>query len=215
MNLPESFKNRMKYILQDDYESFIQSYNIQPLGSLRLNPLKNMDFIKKDFTQSIPWAANGYYYNKDQQPGKSIYHDMGLYYIQESSAMFPVEVLNPTENDVVLDTVEATVVLADSFYEQDDYYFADLVISTMYDLQYWVYAIALLSLILAIVCFVFLMCASGRRKGLPDDACAGGGVRQRSVEYVGHGCGAALPLRSGSDAHRRGRIGVGGCAGET
>lgn len=101
------------------------------------------------------------------------------------------------ENDVVLDTVEVTVVLANSFYEQDDYYFADLVISTMYDLQYWVYAIALLSLILAIVCFVFLMCASGRRKGLPDPQPGWGTKIPFDLLAVGTGFGAFLMIQLG------------------
>lgn len=72
------------------------------------------------------------------------------------------------EDVVELDTVEVSVVLANAFHEQDDYYFADLLITAMYDLQYWVYVIAVISVITAVACFIFLMYASGRRKGLPD-----------------------------------------------
>lgn len=37
----------------------------------------------------------------------------------------------------------------------------------MYALRYWVYGIGICAAILAIASFVFLMCASGRRNGLP------------------------------------------------
>ena len=65
-------------------------------------------------------------------------------------------------------TVYATVRLTDTFEQQDIYYFTDRVISIAYYLRYSVYVIALCALVSAILLFVFLMCASGRKKGLPD-----------------------------------------------
>ena len=45
------------------------------------------------------------------------------------------------------------------------YRLADMVIRWAYLLRYWVYAIIAGAAILAVLCFVFLMCASGRRAG--------------------------------------------------
>ena len=67
-----------------------------------------------------------------------------------------------------LGTVEATIRLADEFVKEDPYWFVNHLISVAYALRYWVYAIGGTALIIAIACFIFLMCASGRRNGLPD-----------------------------------------------
>ena len=74
---------------------------------------------------------------------------------------------NDGENYQLLGTVEATICLADEFTEQDTYFFVDRLISLIYALRYWVYGIGIGAAILAIAAFVFLMCASGRKNGLP------------------------------------------------
>ena len=53
--------------------------------------------------ENIPWCVNGFYCSEESGLGKSIFHEMGLYYIQEPSAMSPVEFLDVKPNDVVLD----------------------------------------------------------------------------------------------------------------
>ena len=65
-------------------------------------------------------------------------------------------------------TVEATIRLADELTQPDTYYYADLLISLAFALRFWIYAIGGVALILAIASFIFLMCASGRRNGLPN-----------------------------------------------
>lgn len=74
---------------------------------------------------------------------------------------------NDGENYQLLGTVEATICLAEEFTEQDTYFFVDRLISLIYALRYWVYGIGIAAAILAIAAFVFLMCASGRKNGLP------------------------------------------------
>lgn len=64
-------------------------------------------------------------------------------------------------------TVEVTIRLVDEFTEQDTYYFVDRLISVIYTLRYWVYVIGFGAVLLAIASFAFLMCAAGRRNGLP------------------------------------------------
>lgn len=55
----------------------------------------------------VPWAENGYYYEKTDQPGKHPYHEAGVYYIQEPSAMAPVPMLQVKPGDRVLDLCAA------------------------------------------------------------------------------------------------------------
>ena len=47
------------------------------------------------------------------------------------------------DNYNLLDTVEATICLADEFTEQDSYFFVDRLISLIYALRYWVYGIGI------------------------------------------------------------------------
>lgn len=55
----------------------------------------------------VPWAENGYYYQVSDQPGKHPFHEAGLYYIQEPSAMAPVELLGVEPGERVLDLCAA------------------------------------------------------------------------------------------------------------
>ncbi len=63
----------------------------------------------KDFAHlaKVPWAENGYYYQPGDQPGKHPYHEAGLYYIQEPSAMAPAELLEVQPEERVLDLCAA------------------------------------------------------------------------------------------------------------
>lgn len=49
----------------------------------------------------------------------------------------------------------------------DELYWINLLATTIYALRFWIYAIGFGSLIIAILCFVFLMCSAGRRRGIP------------------------------------------------
>ena len=107
MDLPKQFLECMRKMLGNEYNNFLNSYNKQNFFSLRLNPLKDTSKILNNFTEPVPWAKYGFYYNDNLKPGKSIFHDTGLYYIQEASAMSVAEILAPSENDTVLDLCAA------------------------------------------------------------------------------------------------------------
>ncbi|WP_026651054.1 RsmF rRNA methyltransferase first C-terminal domain-containing protein [Butyrivibrio proteoclasticus] len=108
--LPEQFKERMRQSLGDDeYNKFIESFDTDKrYHGLRFNALKS-GHVKEIFslTETIPWEPNGYYYEDDVAPGKHPYHEAGLYYIQEPSAMAPVHFLDPQPGDRTLDLCAA------------------------------------------------------------------------------------------------------------
>lgn len=111
MNLPEDFKKRMQSMLLDQYDVFLQSYEGKTYRSLRMNPLKGdtKEGVKKlpfDLTP-VGWEENGYYYGEDSKAGKHPYHDAGVYYIQEASAMVPVVLLEPEPGERILDLCAA------------------------------------------------------------------------------------------------------------
>ena len=95
--LPEKFLERMQNMLGEEYPAFFESLSGKRYRALRLNPLKTRIQEGKEklpFTLSpVPWTKNGFYYEEEEQPGKHPYHEAGLYYIQEPSAMAPVPCL--------------------------------------------------------------------------------------------------------------------------
>lgn len=106
MNLPQKFLERMEKMLGPDYTAFLDSYSLENHQGLRLNPLKNTRDL---FTSllPIPWAKYGYYFPEELRPGKSVNHDLGLYYIQEPSAMSVAEFADPKPGEIVLDLCAA------------------------------------------------------------------------------------------------------------
>lgn len=95
--LPEKFLERMQNMLGEEYPAFLESLSGKRYRALRLNPLKTQIQEAKEklpFVLSpVPWTKNGFYYEEEEQPGKHPYHEAGLYYIQEPSAMAPVPCL--------------------------------------------------------------------------------------------------------------------------
>ncbi|HWT76443.1 MAG TPA: RsmB/NOP family class I SAM-dependent RNA methyltransferase [Mobilitalea sp.] len=111
MNLPKLFEDRMKTLLGEEYEEYLQCYEKPHFGGLRVNTLK---ITPEEFEQicpfsikRIPWVKNGYYYDTDEQPSKHPYYYAGLYYIQEPSAMTPASLLPINKGDKVLDICAA------------------------------------------------------------------------------------------------------------
>lgn len=95
--LPQDFLDRMKEMLAEEYPAFLESYEKQRYQALRINTLKAEK--EKYLAQTtcklepVPWTKNGFYYEPEDTPGKHPYHEAGVYYIQEPSAMAPVEFL--------------------------------------------------------------------------------------------------------------------------
>ncbi len=107
--LPELFEQRMKTLLGEEYTDFLSSYDRPRNVGLRLNPLKTGTSPALDgFGLSpVPWAENGFYYDPNTRPGLSPYHEAGLYYLQEPSAMAPAGLLDVRPGMKVLDLCAA------------------------------------------------------------------------------------------------------------
>ena len=113
-DLPVEFQKKMKNFLRDEWEDFLYSYNNSRYQALRINKLKveNDDAVLEKLgieKKPVEWADNGYYYSEDAavRPGKHPYHEMGLYYIQEPSAMSSAALLAPKPGMRVLDLCAA------------------------------------------------------------------------------------------------------------
>ncbi|QKG84018.1 NOL1/NOP2/sun family putative RNA methylase [Kroppenstedtia pulmonis] len=112
MNLPDSYCIQMKRLLREEYPSFIATYEEPVSRGLRINSLKISTEEGKILfpfaLEPIPWCDSGFYYDHQQdRPGKHVYHAAGLYYIQDPSAMAPVEALDPKPGEKILDLCAA------------------------------------------------------------------------------------------------------------
>ncbi len=109
--LPIEFLDRMEKMLGSEYRAFLESYENNEYKALRFNPLKGDSERlkeKKLFELSpVMWEENGFYYEKEDKPGKHPYHEAGVYYIQEPSAMAPVHFLDPKAGETILDLCAA------------------------------------------------------------------------------------------------------------
>ena len=108
--LPEQFTNRMKELLKEEYEDFAACYGNDHAHSLRINPLKGTKerydqtsvFKQREpLKEQVAWEENGFYYEDSLQPGKHPFHEAGVYYIQEASAMAPAAICKRADPDFV------------------------------------------------------------------------------------------------------------------
>ena len=106
--LPELFLERMKNQLGEEYEDFLSSLERPRAVALRVNPLKTQEIPALPFLMDpVPWEPMGYYYDPQARPGLHIYHEAGVYYLQEASAMAPVALLDPQPGERILDLCAA------------------------------------------------------------------------------------------------------------
>ena len=107
--LPAGFLTRMERLLGPEFPAFLAAYDLPRNVGLRLNPLKTETPPALDAfgLTPIPWAQYGYFYRSDTRPGLSPYHEAGLYYLQEPSAMAPAGLLDVRPGMRVLDLCAA------------------------------------------------------------------------------------------------------------
>ena len=105
--LPEAFLERMKTQLGEEYEDFLKSLERPRAVALRFNPLKGSAPALPFVGEPVPWEPEGFYYDPEARPGLHVYHEAGVYYLQEASAMAPVALLDPQPGEKICDLCAA------------------------------------------------------------------------------------------------------------
>ena len=105
--LPEAFLNRIKAQLGEEYDQYLHSLERPRAVALRFNPLKGERPRLPFAGDNVPWEEQGFYYDSESRPGLHPYHEAGVYYLQEASAMSAVALLNPQPGERVLDLCAA------------------------------------------------------------------------------------------------------------
>lgn len=106
IEIPSSFRERMKAQLDQEYEYFEQVLQSSVPVSIRVNSHKVSE-PPFDDVQSIPWHDRGYYLS--QRPSFTadpLFHG-GAYYVQEASSMMLYHFVNFTKPQIILDLCAA------------------------------------------------------------------------------------------------------------
>lgn len=105
--LPKAFLDRMQLQLGEEYPQFLQTLERPRAVALRFNPLKGQRPDLPFAQEPVPWEEAGVYYDPQSRPGLHVYHEVGVYYLQEASAMAPVSLLAPQPGERICDLCAA------------------------------------------------------------------------------------------------------------
>lgn len=104
--LPNGFSEKMSSLLGSELDAFLAAFDRPRAVALRRNPRHAA--LKLPFAlEPVPWEPTGYYYHPSERPGLHPWHDGGVYYLQEASAMAPAALLHPMPGERVLDLCAA------------------------------------------------------------------------------------------------------------
>ena len=105
--LPQAFMERMQTQLGVEYGAFLRSLERPRAVALRFNPLKGEQPALPFVGDPVPWEPMGFYYDPQSRPGLHVFHEAGVYYLQEASAMAPVALLDPQPGERICDLCAA------------------------------------------------------------------------------------------------------------
>lgn len=110
--MKQEFINHLSsYLSQEEIDSLIASFNQKSVNGLILNKDKMDEKTLLSLFPNIkkhPIVPYAYIFDKDEyQLGKTIYHELGCFYLQEPSAILVSYLLNPDEKDTLLDLCAA------------------------------------------------------------------------------------------------------------
>ena len=123
MNLPAEYQEKLKELLEEDYDNYLAAFEKTYGQTIRINRLKaeptqilgrlRMKYAKKSSDgaffawKEVPWCPDGFYLETDSRLSLDPLYAAGCYYIQEPSAMAPAAFLPVKEGDRVLDLCAA------------------------------------------------------------------------------------------------------------
>ncbi len=113
-HLPTEYIDNMRKVPGLELDAFLAIYDYPPVKALRFNtrkvrPETIAKLVKAWSLEPVPWCKDAYYYEETDilRPGLSPYHDAGVYYIQEPSAMITAEKADIKPGEYVLDLCAA------------------------------------------------------------------------------------------------------------
>lgn len=107
--MTDEYLRRMQKILPD-FEEYKACLDQAPYKGIRVNTLKISVSEFKEISpfalEQVEWERDGFLIG-EEKPGRSVYHDAGLFYVQEPSAMCAAPLLEVKPGERVLDLCSA------------------------------------------------------------------------------------------------------------
>lgn len=107
--MTDEYLRRMQKILPD-FEQYKACLGQAPYKGIRVNTLKISVSEFKEISpfalEQVEWERDGFLIG-EEKPGRSVYHDAGLFYVQEPSAMCAAPLLEVKPGERVLDLCSA------------------------------------------------------------------------------------------------------------
>ena len=101
----------LSFLSEKEVNDLLDSFLIEDKHAVLLNPKKMSDEEFLSLYPNVrphPYVKHGFIYDKNEfQLGKTIYHELGCFYLQEPSAMIVSSLINFEEDDFVLDMCSA------------------------------------------------------------------------------------------------------------
>ncbi len=121
MNLPPDFARQMQRWLGPSFTDLERAFADSALRAVRLHRTAFVDAANQQeadpipvprnlalaLLDPVPWSSDSYYIPTDSRLGRHVHHEMGVYYLQEPSAMAVVEALDPKAGERILDLCAA------------------------------------------------------------------------------------------------------------
>ncbi|MCD8238979.1 MAG: hypothetical protein LUC92_06585 [Clostridiales bacterium] len=83
MKLPQEYLNKMKDLLDSDFESYLKSFDEERVCGLRANTLKISPEELKSLLnmplKPVSWCDTGFYYPPSERPSKNPLYNAGLF----------------------------------------------------------------------------------------------------------------------------------------
>ena len=101
----------LSFLPEKEVTDLLDSFSNEDKHAVLLNPKKMSDEEFLSLYPNViphPYVKHGFIYDKNEyQLGKSLYHELGCFYLQEPSAMIASSLLDIEEDDFVLDMCSA------------------------------------------------------------------------------------------------------------
>ena len=169
----EIYWTPIEYIREDVYDSYVNRSDYTVVRYYRMDsPEKIDDYLeRKNFAYVKAECGNqkfkAYEYGDPNAEGKTFTSIWVFSYDEATDTLDYYRSHEDALKDYAPENIcKHTFVISEELLVYDELFWMDLLVDIFYALRFWIYAIGLGALIVAILCFIFLMCSAGRRRGV-------------------------------------------------
>ncbi len=169
----EIYWTPIEYIRDDVFNSYVHQSDYTVVHRYRMGSLELIDdyLERKNFAYVKIECGNkdfeAYEYGEPTAEGKAFTSCWVFTFDEATDTTDYIRIgENYDSKDYAPENIcKITFVISEDMAVCDAIFWMNLLIDILYALRFWIYAIGLCALIIAILCFIFLMCSAGRRRG--------------------------------------------------